>query len=293
MKLTRLTDSTRPTRLTRLNSTRLDSTRLDSTRLDSTRLDSTRSLDSSREPRALIETKHVFGSPTLDSRLSTLPLPLSTSTFTSRIPTTLDSSRLATLSSWHSTLHSQLLRVDVRSSPPRPASTRIPSLFSLSSLSSLSETSRLVHLSPWRLTTNAGSRAVSRQGSTIHVFDIVAGIGRRSAVLRRRGPWPRRGDSRVRSPSRRSAPLASPSSRSRFYSISPPSDVPMRRQCARRQPPRPTIVGPSSFLGCLFLWASPSGALGSGAPLDRPVRGRFSRGHTGFRDVAGVTMPRW
>ena len=76
--------------------------------------------------------------------------------------------------------------------------------------------SRLLHLSPWRLTNNAGSRAVSRQGSTIHVFDIVAGIGRRSAVLRRRGPWPRRGDSRVRSPSRRSAPLASSSSRSRF-----------------------------------------------------------------------------
>ena len=35
----------------------------------------------------------------------------------------------------------------------------------------------------------------------------VAEIGRRSAVLRRRGPWPRRSDSRVRSPSRRSAPV--------------------------------------------------------------------------------------
>ena len=67
--------------------------------------------------------------------------------------------------------------------------------------------SRLLHLSPWRLTNNAGSRAVSRQGSTIHVFDISAGIGRRSAVLRRRGPWPRRNDSRVRSPCRRSAPV--------------------------------------------------------------------------------------
>jgi hypothetical protein len=79
--------------------------------------------------------------------------------------------------------------------------------------------SRLLHLSPWRLTNNAGSRAVSRQGSTIHVFDIVAGIGRRSARLRRQGPWPRRGDSRVRSPSRRSAPLASSPSRSLFSTV--------------------------------------------------------------------------
>ena len=37
--------------------------------------------------------------------------------------------------------------------------------------------------------------------------------------LRRRGPWPRRGDSRGRFPSRRSAPLASSSSRSLFSTV--------------------------------------------------------------------------
>ena len=84
------------------------------------------------------------------------------------------------------------------------------------------------------------------------------------------GPWPRRGDSRVRSPSRRPAPLASSSSRSRFYSISPPSDVPMRSQCARRQPPRPTIVGPSSFLGSFgVLGGRPPSVGGTHPPLER------------------------
>ena len=88
--------------------------------------------------------------------------------------------------------------------------------------------SLLLHLSPWRLTNNAGSRAVSRQGPTIHVFDIVAGIGRRSAVLRRRGlglaeatvAFGPRLDGQLRLP-RRLLDLASP--------ILPPSDVPMRR----------------------------------------------------------------
>ena len=111
--------------------------------------------------------------------------------------------------------------------------------------------SRLLHLSPWRLTNNAGSRAVSRQGSTIHVFDIVAGIGRRSARLRRQGPWPRRGDSRVRSPSRRSAPLPHPLL-DLASPISPPSDVPMRRHAhgANRPDRRSSVL--AAFLAALF-----------------------------------------
>ena len=44
----------------------------------------------------------------------------------------------------------------------------------------------------------------------------------------------------------------------------------MRRQCARRQPPRPTIVGPSSFLGSFgVLGGRPPSMGGTHPPLER------------------------
>ena len=64
----------------------------------------------------------------------------------------------------------------------------------------------------------------------------------------------------------------------------------MRRQCARRQPPRPTIVGLSSILGCPFSLGLAFGRPGVWCST-RPASGRLSREHSaGFRDVADVII---